>query len=46
MHLPADDIGESERADAIRHVHHVDAGHRIEQFSGEVTNRTDALIPC
>jgi hypothetical protein len=43
MHLPADDIGESERAAAIRHVHHVDAGHRLEQFSGEVTDRTDAL---
>ena len=39
LHLPADQIGHHRRAAAIGHVHHVDAGHHLEQLAGEVRRR-------
>ena len=36
LHLSAEQIGERGRAAAIRHVHHVDAGHHLEQLAGHM----------
>ena len=36
LHLSAEQIGERGRCAAIGHVHHVDAGHHLEQFAGHM----------
>ena len=36
LHLPAEQIGQRRRTAAIGHVHHVDAGHHLEQLAGDV----------
>ena len=42
LHLPAEQIGQRGRHAAIGHVHHVDAGHHLEQFGGDVGDPADA----
>ena len=39
LHLSAEQIGERGRRAAIRHVDHVDAGHHLEQFAGDMWTR-------
>ena len=36
LHLPAEQIGQRGRPAAIGHVHHVDAGHHLEQLAGDM----------
>jgi hypothetical protein len=36
LHLSADQIGERLRDAAIRHVHHVEPGHHLEELAGDV----------
>ena len=36
LHLAADQIGQRGRAAAIGHVQHIDAGHHLEQFAGDM----------
>src|SRR5262245_52538918 len=36
LHLPANHVGQRWRTAAIGHVHHVDAGHHLEQLAGHV----------
>ena len=36
LHLPADQVGKRRRRAAIGHVHHVDAGHHLEQLAGDM----------
>ena len=42
LHLSAEQIGQRGRHAAIGHVHHVDAGHHLEQFGGDVGDPADA----
>ena len=42
LHLPTEQIGERGCYAAIGHVHHVDAGHHLEQFGGDVGDAADA----
>ena len=41
LHLPAEQIGHRSST-AIGHVHHVDAGHHLEQLAGHVGRGADA----
>ena len=36
LHLPAEQIGQRGRRAAIGHMHHVDAGHHLEQLAGDM----------
>ena len=36
LHLSADKVGQGGRVTAIRHMNHVDTGHHLEQFAGEM----------
>ena len=42
LDLAFEQIGDRRRVAAIRHVQHVDAGHHLEQFAGEMRRRADA----
>ena len=42
LHLSAEQIGQRGRRAAIGHVHHVDAGHHLEQLAGHVREPADA----
>src|SRR5262245_7790516 len=43
VHLTADNIRQGQCDATIWHVNHVDAGHRLEEFSRQMTDRADAL---
>ena len=43
VHLTVDNIRQGECDATIWHVNHVDAGHRLEEFSRQMTDRADAL---
>ena len=36
LHLAGEQVGDHRRAAAIRDMHHVDAGHLLEQLAGEM----------
>ena len=36
LELPADQIGKRKRLAAVRDVDHVDTGHHLEQFAGDM----------
>ena len=42
LHLAADQVGHRVAGAAIRHMHHVHAGHELEQFAGHVDAGADA----
>src|SRR5262249_12686158 len=42
-HLTADNIRQGECDTTIRHVDHLNTGHRLEEFSGQMADRADAL---
>ena len=47
LHLPAEQVGERGRRAAIGHVHHVDAGHHLEQLAGHMGRRSRCRpTPC
>src|SRR5262245_32652547 len=43
LHLPANHVGQCGRTAAIGHVHHIDAGHHLEQLAGYVNGRSRAV---
>ncbi len=42
LHLTAEQVGDGRRVAAIGHMQHVDAGHHLEQFAGQMRRRADA----
>ena len=46
LDLAAEQIGERGSAAAIRHVHHVGAGHHLEQLAGDMGRVPLPPTPC
>jgi hypothetical protein len=42
LHLPSKQIGECGPATTMGHVYHVDAGHHLKQFAGQMCSCADA----